>query len=63
MGVLRGRLSNCRFSVCSPYPGCLDIPQFKQRQYEDDLGLHVQYNISLQAGYIISVSEHSFADR
>jgi hypothetical protein len=41
MGVLRGRLSNCRFSVCSPYPGCMDIPQLQQRQYEDDLGLHV----------------------
>jgi hypothetical protein len=41
MGVLRGRLSYRRVSVCSPYPGCLDIPQLKQRQYEDDLGLHV----------------------
>jgi hypothetical protein len=23
------------------YPGCLDIAQLEQRQYEDDLGLHV----------------------
>ena len=41
MGVLRGRLSNRWLSICSPYPGCLDISQLKQRQYEDDLSVHV----------------------
>ena len=41
MGLLCGRLSNRRFSVGSPYPGCLDIAQLEQRQYEDDLGLPV----------------------
>lgn len=43
MGVLRGGLSNRRCSVCSPYPGRLDIPQLEQCQYEDDLGLFVQH--------------------